>query len=124
MLAGTPGYRDRGMFREYPPLDEQTILLMVELLLILGALFLLDITTTQVILRMGGAELNPLMAGVVANPALHLVVKAATLLLFPVSLIAEQRVKGSGLPFYSALILLYSAVVLHNLLFFVPQIII
>ena len=38
---------------------------------ILAFLFLLDILTTQVILRMGGVELNPVMAGVVASPILH-----------------------------------------------------
>jgi hypothetical protein len=122
MFAGKTGYQAPGAFMEYPPQDPRTVLRIVELLFILGTLFLLDIITTQVILRMGGVEFNPLMAGVVTNPALHLGIKATILLLiFSVSLIAEQRVKGSSLVFYCILILLYTAVVLHNMLFFMPQ---
>jgi hypothetical protein len=124
MFAGRTGYPAGGTFTEYPPLDDRTVFRMIELLSILGTLFLLDIVTTQVILRMGGAELNPFMAGVVAYPALHLGIKAAILLLiFSVSLIAEKRVEGSGFIFYGFLILLYGVVVLHNLLFFVPRMI-
>jgi hypothetical protein len=60
----------------------------------------------------------------VANPALHLGIKAAILLvIFSVSLIAEQRVEGSGFIFYGVLIMLYIIVVLHNLLFFIPRMI-
>jgi hypothetical protein len=123
MFAGMPGYLVQGTFPESPPLDNRTILLIVKLLLILGALFLLDILTTQIILLRGGIELNPIMMGVVANPALHLVIKTAVLLIiFSVSLIAEQRVKGSSAVFYGVLILLYSAVVLNNLVFILPRI--
>ena len=122
MFTGETGHKARGAFLEYSPLDERTVLHKVELLFLLATLFLLDIMTTQIILRMGGAELNPLMAGVVANPVLHLGIKAIILLLvFLVSLIAEKRVKGSCVFFYGVLILLYSAVVLHNMLFIVPK---
>ena len=42
---------------------------------VLSILFLLDILTTQAILRMGGVELNPLMAGVVTTPLMHVTLK-------------------------------------------------
>lgn len=123
MFAGRAGHAIPGIFPEYRSLDHETLRRIIELLLILGILFLLDIITTQIILRMGGVELNPFMAGIVAYPALHLVIKAVILLIiFPVSLIAEQRVKGSGALMYCVLILLYLAVILNNLLFIVPRI--
>jgi|GEM_PF-875723 len=109
---------------ECPPLDDETFRRIVHLLLILGMLFLLDIVTTQVILRMGGVELNPLMAGIVANPLLHLGVKSAIILvIFPVSLIAEQQVKGSSSFVYCILIPLYIFIVVNNLFVILPQII-
>ena len=123
MFAGRPGHTVIGIFPVNHPLDPDTVRRSVELLAILGTLFLLDISTTQIILRMGGVELNPLMAGIVANPVLHLGIKAAILLvIFTVSLIAEQRVKGSSAVFYCVLITLYIFVVLNNLFVILPQI--
>jgi Domain of unknown function (DUF5658) len=123
MFSGRAGLIIPGIFPEYRSLDPETARRIIELLLVLGSLFLLDIMTTQIILRMGGTELNPFMVGIVTNPVLHLVVKSAILLLiFPVSLIAEQRVKGSGAFFYCVLIVLYLVVVLNNLLFILPRI--
>lgn len=92
-------------------------------LLILGILFLLDILTTQVILRMGGIELNPFMAGIVSHPVLHSILKIIILLvIFRVSFIAESRVKGSSIFFYCTLILMYIFVVFHNLVFILPRV--
>jgi hypothetical protein len=123
MFAGRPGHPFRCIFPKYPSLDDETSHRIVVLLLILGTLFLLDIVTTQIILRMGGIEMNPLMAGIVANPPLHLGIKAAILLLiFSISLIAEQRVKGSSAVFYCVLITLYVFVVINNLFVILPQI--
>jgi len=123
MFAGRPGHSTHSQFPAYRPLDHRTIHRSVGFLLVLGTLFLLDIATTQIILRLGGVELNPLMAGIVANPALHMGIKAAILLIvFPMSLIAEQRVKGSGLVFYYVLIMLYSCVVANNIFVLLPQI--
>ena len=69
---------------------------------ILAFLFLLDILTTQVILRMGGVELNPVMAGVVASPILHIILKYGVLvMIIPVALTAESRVRGSGVILYA-----------------------
>jgi len=111
------------VFPGFRSLDHKTVLRIVEFLLVLGTLFLSDILTTQIILRIGGTELNPFMTGIVANPIQHLVLKTAILLIiFPVSLIAEQKVKGSGDFFYCILILLYTTVVLNNLLFILPRI--
>jgi len=123
MSAGLLGHNVQCAYLEYCPLEDGTFRRIVELLLILGTLFLLDIVTTQIILRMGGVELNPLMAGIVANPVLHLGIKAAILLLiFPVSLIAEQRVKGSSAVFYCVLITLYIFVVVNNAFVILPRI--
>ena len=108
---------------EYRSLDDDTLRRIREPLLILGTLFLLDIVTTQIILRMGGLELNPFMVGIVANPALHLIIKAALLLLiFLVSLIAEERVKGSGAVFYCVLITGYTFIIINNAFVILPHI--
>ena len=123
MVTGRTGQNVPCAFPGYRLIDHETIRRSVELLLILSTLFLLDVVTTQIILRMGGVELNPLMAGIVANPVLHLGIKAAILLvIIPVSLIAEQRVRGSGAIFYCILILLYIVVVFNNLSFILPRI--
>lgn len=90
---------------------------------VLAFLFLLDITTTQAILGMGGVELNPLMAGVVTYPLLHVIIKCGILLLvIPVALIAESKVRGSGVALYAILIVMYAAVTLNNITVLLPQI--
>lgn len=123
MFAGRPGHPFRCIFPKFRPLDEETSRHIADLQLILGMLFLLDIVTTQIILRMGGIELNPLMAGIVANPPLHLGIKAILLLLiYSVSLLAEQRVQGSSAVFYCVLITLYVFVVINNMFVILPQI--
>lgn len=92
--------------------------------LIIAALFFLDIVTTQFILLLGGVELNPVMAGVVLNPLLHLAIKAGTLLLIIlVSIIAEIKVRRSSVAFYSAIITLYIFVLVNNSFVLIPHII-
>jgi hypothetical protein len=123
MPEGSIGHTIQCPFPGYRSIDHETLRLIIKLLLILGALFLLDVVTTQIILWMGGAELNPFMTGIVTNPLLHLDIKILLLLvIFPVSLIAEQRVRGSAAFFYCALILLYIVVVVNNLIFILPQV--
>lgn len=123
MFAGRPGHNNQCAFPEYRPLDDKTSRRIVELLLILGTLFMLDIVTTQIIFMWGGVELNPIMAGIVANPALHVAIKTLILLMIlPVSLIAEQRVKNSGTFFYCILITLYIFVVVNNVFVILPHI--
>jgi hypothetical protein len=122
MLVET-GNRERSSILDYSPLDSRITTLLTGLLSILGLLFLTDIITTQIILRMGGMELNPFMAIVVANPVLHLGIKAAVLLVvFTISIMAEKRIRGSGLFFYGILIPFYICVVLNNMLVIVPHI--
>jgi hypothetical protein len=83
--------------------------------IVLTGLFLLDILTTQLILKLGGIELNPLMTGVVSSPFLHMLLKIGILLLvITVAIIAEARVKGSGMALYAALIIMYSVIILNN----------
>jgi hypothetical protein len=90
--------------------------------LILAALFLLDIITTQLILRLGGIELNPAMAGVVMSPLVHIAIKAGTLLLIiVVALIAEKKVKGSSIAFYCVIITLYLFVIVNNTFVLIPH---
>jgi Domain of unknown function (DUF5658) len=123
MSAGEPGPQVGSVSTIYRPLDSETVRRSVELLLILSTLFLLDVVTTQIVLRMGGVELNPLMEGIVAHPALHLGIKILLLLvIFPVSLIAEQRLRGSAAFFYCVLILLYIVVDMNNLFVILPQV--
>jgi hypothetical protein len=91
--------------------------------LVLAGLLLLDILTTQLILRMGGAELNPLMTGIVTMPALHIAIKSALLLLaLYVSLTAEVRVRGSGTVLYGMLIALYLVIVCNNIGVILPHV--
>jgi|WetSurMetagenome_2_1015567.scaffolds.fasta_scaffold07111_2 hypothetical protein len=123
MFAGKPGHYGPSAFPVYRPLDPGTVCQCIVLLFILGTLFLLDIVTTQIILHMGGIELNPFMAGIVNYPAFHLVIKALLfLVIIPVSLVAEQRLQGLGIGFYCALILLYTVVILNNLIVIMPRI--
>jgi len=91
--------------------------------LILGSLFLLDIGTTHFILWMGGVELNPLMAGIVTNPALHLALKSTILVAAAlVALLSERYVRGSGGMLYAVLITLYIFIVVNNLFVLLPRI--
>ena len=95
---------------------------ITEFSFILAVLFLLDIITTQVILWLGGIEMNPAMSGFVQDPLLHLAVKAATLLLIIlVSLFAETKVKGSSIGFYCVIIVLYIFVLVNNVFVLIPH---
>ncbi|NMB78071.1 MAG: hypothetical protein GYA23_03125 [Methanomicrobiales archaeon] len=122
MFAGKPGDPHPGMFPECIFRDSGTTGRICLFFLVLGALFFLDIVTTDIILLMGGAELNPLMAGIVTNPALHSAIKVGILLLvFGVSIAAEVRVRGTGILFYGVLITLCLVVVANNLLYILPR---
>ena len=96
---------------------------IILLSLILADLFLLDILTTQLILNMGGIELNPLMIGVVTAPALHILLKIGiAFCVIPIALNAEARIKGSGIALYAALIIMYTVVILNNTSILIPHI--
>ena len=68
MFAGRTGQNVPCAFPAYRLIDHEMIRRSVELLLILSTLFLLDIVTTQIILQMGGVELNPFMSGNCGKP--------------------------------------------------------
>jgi len=117
--SGSPGG-----YLNYRPADPTIERRTTEFSLILAALFLLDIITTQLILRLGGIELNPAMAGVVTNPLVHIVIKAGTLfLIIIVALIAEKKVKGSSIAFYCVIITLYLFVIVNNTFVLIPHIV-
>jgi hypothetical protein len=100
-----------------------TLLHVILFTSILAFLFLLDILTTQVILRMGGVELNPVMAGIVTTPLLHVLLKCGILMMvIPVALIAESHVRGSGVALYMALIAMYTLVIINNAAVLLPHI--
>ena len=121
MSAGCIGQPAMSGTGGYSPAEEYVAGRTAAFLVVLGLLFLLDFATTQVILWLGGIELNPFMIGIVASPALHLGIKAVVLLLIlAVSLEAERRLEGSSVVFYSILILLYTGIVLNNILVIVP----
>jgi len=66
--------------------------------------------------------MNPAMSGIVANPLLHLIIKAGTLLLFIlVSLIVETRVPRSGSTFCCILITLCLFVIVSNTFLLIPH---
>lgn len=111
-------------YLHYRPVDETTHRQITEYSLILAALFLLDILTTQLILWLGGIELNPAMNGMVENPLIHFAIKAVTLsLIIFVSLVAETRIRGSSIAFYGILITLYLFVIINNAFVLIPHIV-
>ena len=111
-------------YLDYRPFDDATSRQFTVFSLTLAALFLLDIVTTEVILWLGGIELNPVLAGIVASPLLHLIIKAGTLLIIIlVSLIAATRVPRSGVSFYCILITLYLFVIVNNTFVLIPHIV-
>jgi hypothetical protein len=91
---------------------------------VLAVLFMMDILSTQIILGMGGVELNPVMAGIVNTPLLHVLIKCGILMMvIPVALIAEARVRGSGVALYAALIAMYTLVIINNAAVLLPHIV-
>ena len=111
-------------YLDYRPVDDATNRQFTVFSLTLAALFLLDVITTQLILWLGGMELNPAMAGVVTSPLVHIAIKAGTLLLIiVVALIAESKVKGSAIAFYCVLITLYIFVIVNNTFVLIPHIV-
>jgi hypothetical protein len=85
-------------------------------ILIITVLFGLDIATTSMVLSLGGAELNAFMAGVVVNPARHLLVKGSALLvIILMTQFAESRIRGSGFYLIAAVIGLYTFVLANNI---------
>lgn len=104
------------------PLDTVRARQILDFTLILGSLFLLDIGTTQLILWMGGVELNPLMTGIVAMPVLHILIKSVILLAAAlVAVQGERYVRGSSVYLYCILIPVYIFIVVNNFFVILPQ---
>ncbi|MFA4861865.1 DUF5658 family protein [Methanoregula sp.] len=83
---------------------------------ILGMLFFLDILSTEIILKSGGVEQNPVMEGIVQWPLLHLVVKSLLLVLVIfMARAAEGQIRGSGKIFFVFIIGMYILVIGNNL---------
>lgn len=116
MPAGRPVTTVSSESSGHRPWDRRTVGRLRKFLLVLCTLFLLNVVTTELILRRGGIERNPLLTGITSNPYLHLLIKAAIILLvYPVSVIAERRVNGSGTLLYYLLCGLYFFIVVHNI---------
>lgn len=123
MPAGIPAPGHRYPVRGNQTLENDAARRFLEFVLILASLFLLDIVTTEIIILMGGVELNPFMIAVVASPPVHLALKAAILaVIVIVALVAERQVKGSGVLFYCMLITMYIFVVVNNVFVILPQV--
>jgi len=123
MPAGIPAPGHCYPARVNPTLEKDAARRFMEFVLILASLFLLDIVTTEIILLMGGVELNPFMVAIVAHPTIHLALKAAILaVIVIVSMVAERQVRGSGVFFYCMLITMYIFVVVNNVFVILPQV--
>ena len=123
MVAQEPVPGTLAGYLNYRPADSRIDRRITEFTLILAILFLLDIITTHFILRLGGIELNPVMAGIVTSPPVHLALKAGTLLIILIiALIAETKVKSSSTVFYCIVITLYILVILNNAFVLIPHV--
>ena len=123
MPAGIPAPGHRYLFRGNQNPENDAARRFLEFVLILASLFLLDIVTTEIIILMGGVELNPFMIAVVVSTPVHLALKAAILAVIAiVALVAERQVKGSGVLFYCMLITMYIFVVVNNVFVILPQV--
>lgn len=92
-----------------------TGLLLIPGIFSLILLFSIDIITTDLILSLGGMELNRLMAGVVAYPVAHLALKGVVLIyIVGVCTWAEQRIARSGIAAMAIIVAFYVVVALHN----------
>lgn len=86
---------------------------------LLGGLLVLDVLLTTIILRLGGFEMNPVMAWIVQNPYLHLGVKCAFAgFIIYVAGRAEEMKEYSGAIILMAVCAFFMVVFVHNLAIF------
>ncbi|KUG05722.1 hypothetical protein ASZ90_016845 [hydrocarbon metagenome] len=105
-----PSARGMGSFRT------GTGLLLVPGIFSLILLFSVDIITTEMIIALGGSELNRLMAGVVAYPVAHLALKGIVLVYVTgVCMWAEKKITQSGVAAMAIIVAFYVVVALHNM---------
>ena len=93
-----------------------TGLLLIPGIFSLILLFSVDIITTEMILTLGGSELNRLMAGVVAYPVAHIALKGIVLVYITgVCMWAEKKITQSGVTAMAVIVSFYVVVALHNM---------
>jgi len=93
-----------------------TGLLLIPGIFSLILLFSVDIITTEMILALGGSELNRLMAGVVAYPMAHLALKGIVLIYITgICMWAEKKITQSGVTAMAIIVAFYVVVALHNM---------
>ena len=93
-----------------------TGLLLIPGIFLLILLFSVDIITTEMILALGGSELNRLMAGVVAYPMAHLALKGIVLIYITgICMWAEKKITQSGVTAMAIIVAFYVVVALHNM---------
>lgn len=86
---------------------------------LLGGLLLLDVLLTTIILRLGGFEMNPVMAWIVQNHYIHLGVKCAFAgFIIYVAGRAEELKEYSGALILIAVCAFFIVVFVHNLAVF------
>ncbi|HQA80855.1 MAG TPA: DUF5658 family protein [Methanoregulaceae archaeon] len=86
-------------------------------IIILGVLLNLDVLTTSLVISLGGYEMNPLMAGVVGVPMIHLFVKWLVLIFVVlVATFSDRIMNGTGICVMCVIIGWYSLVVANNTL--------
>jgi hypothetical protein len=84
-------------------------------IILIYVLFVLDIVTTDMILSLGGFEVNHVMVPVVDNVFFHLLIKGFVLIfIVSVAQWSELKLKGSGLIMMLVITGWYSFVVMNN----------
>ena len=64
------------------------------------------------------------MAGMVTFPVLHIILKCGILMMvIPVAVIAEERVRGAGIALYAVLIVMYTVVNINNFSVLIPHVV-
>ncbi len=103
--------------QEIFPYDRTYRSVLIMEIFLLGALFVLDVCTTEYILINGGQELNEIMAGIVTTSSiLHLFVKGCVLAMIVATIFYANRIiRHSGTAALVILIGWYISVTCHNL---------
>lgn len=84
--------------------------------MLLGAVMLMDVITTQLILGMGYVELNPMMVFFVSNPYLHFGLKVLVAGAYVVfAAYCNSRIEKSGVAVLSVGGVAFLPAVLHNM---------
>jgi len=86
-------------------------------ILMLWALFMMDVITTEIILSFGGHEINTVMQSIVGYPLLHIVLKMAVLaMLAAVAYLSDRLTNKYGTIAIMAVSAWYIFVVAHNVI--------